>query len=174
MASALSLTPDVVSKQFRVLDSSSSGSPSSLSKSRFAGTARRAAPARVCVRCSATDDDRSAAAVPNGVSHSSAAAAALPSRYRSAMEKSRALAMHKADEAAAEAAREAPAAAAAAATVVLERVRLVAGQEECGACEAAGSVTCATCAATGLYVDPVMECQGIIVKVRCLGTCLLH
>ncbi|CAI5982798.1 unnamed protein product [Closterium sp. NIES-64] len=152
--------------QLRVLDSSSSVSSSSLLKSQFASSTRSAASARVCVRCSATDDGRSAATVVNGASHSSATAD-LPSRYRSAMERSRAIAMHKADEAAAEASRDAPVAAAA--PVVLERVRLVAGQEECGGCEAAGSVPCATCAASGLYVDPIMECQGIIVKVRCLG-----
>ncbi|CAI5509752.1 unnamed protein product [Closterium sp. Naga37s-1] len=166
MASSLSLTSDVVSKQLRVLDSSSSASSSSLLKSQFASSTRSAASARVCVRCSATDDGRSSATIVNGASHSSATAD-LPSRYRSAMERSRAIAMHKADEAAAEASRDAPAAAAA--PVVLERVRLVAGQEECGGCEAAGSVPCATCAASGLYVDPIMECQGIIVKVRCLG-----
>ncbi|CAI5483535.1 unnamed protein product [Closterium sp. Yama58-4] len=166
MASSLSLTSDVVSKQLRVLDSSSSASSSNVLKSQFACSTRSAASACVCVRCSAADDGRSAATVVNGASHSSAIAD-LPSRYRSAMERSRAIAMHKADEAAAEASRDA--AAAAAAPVVLERVRLVAGQEECGGCEAAGSVPCATCAASGLYVDPIMECQGIIVKVRCLG-----
>ncbi|CAN6304128.1 unnamed protein product [Urochloa humidicola] len=39
----------------------------------------------------------------------------------------------------------------------------------CSNCEAKGAVLCATCAGTGLYVDSILESQGIIVKVRCLG-----
>uniref|UniRef100_A0A1J3JD55 Protein EMBRYO SAC DEVELOPMENT ARREST 3, chloroplastic n=1 Tax=Noccaea caerulescens TaxID=107243 RepID=A0A1J3JD55_NOCCA len=39
----------------------------------------------------------------------------------------------------------------------------------CTCCEAKGALLCATCSGTGLYVDSIMECQGIIVKVRCLG-----
>jgi hypothetical protein len=39
----------------------------------------------------------------------------------------------------------------------------------CSSCEAKGAVLCATCAGTGLYVDSILESQGIIVKVRCLG-----
>lgn len=39
----------------------------------------------------------------------------------------------------------------------------------CSSCEAKGAVLCATCAGSGLYVDSILESQGIIVKVRCLG-----
>ncbi|KAL6637192.1 hypothetical protein ACP70R_024764 [Stipagrostis hirtigluma subsp. patula] len=39
----------------------------------------------------------------------------------------------------------------------------------CLSCEAKGAVLCATCAGSGLYVDSILESQGIIVKVRCLG-----
>ncbi|RLN38670.1 uncharacterized protein C2845_PM01G33510 [Panicum miliaceum] len=39
----------------------------------------------------------------------------------------------------------------------------------CTSCEAKGAVLCATCAGSGLYVDSILESQGIIVKVRCLG-----
>ncbi|XP_020160729.1 uncharacterized protein [Aegilops tauschii subsp. strangulata] len=39
----------------------------------------------------------------------------------------------------------------------------------CVRCETKGAVLCATCAGSGLYVDSIMESQGIIVKVRCLG-----
>ncbi|PIA54039.1 hypothetical protein AQUCO_00900545v1 [Aquilegia coerulea] len=39
----------------------------------------------------------------------------------------------------------------------------------CSSCEAKGAVPCATCSGSGLYVDSIMESQGIIVKVRCLG-----
>ncbi|KAH9610607.1 hypothetical protein KSS87_009852 [Heliosperma pusillum] len=39
----------------------------------------------------------------------------------------------------------------------------------CSDCQAKGAVLCTTCGGSGLYVDSVMECQGIIVKVRCLG-----
>ena len=39
----------------------------------------------------------------------------------------------------------------------------------CVSCETKGAVLCATCAGSGLYVDSIMESQGIIVKVRCLG-----
>ncbi|XLR10903.1 hypothetical protein S83_038841, partial [Arachis hypogaea] len=35
-------------------------------------------------------------------------------------------------------------------------------------CEAKGVVLCITCAGSGLYVDSILESQGIIVKVRCL------
>ncbi|KAK4377862.1 hypothetical protein RND71_004158 [Anisodus tanguticus] len=40
---------------------------------------------------------------------------------------------------------------------------------QCPSCEAKGAVLCATCSGSGLYVDSIMESQGIIVKVRCLG-----
>ncbi|XP_066386566.1 uncharacterized protein [Miscanthus floridulus] len=39
----------------------------------------------------------------------------------------------------------------------------------CSSCEAKGAVLCATCGGSGLYVDSILESQGIIVKVRCLG-----
>nr|GMD46498.1 putative heat shock protein DnaJ, cysteine-rich domain-containing protein [Ipomoea batatas] len=39
----------------------------------------------------------------------------------------------------------------------------------CAGCEAKGAVLCKTCSGSGLYVDSIMESQGIIVKVRCLG-----
>ncbi|KAL1314251.1 hypothetical protein HN51_041031 [Arachis hypogaea] len=39
----------------------------------------------------------------------------------------------------------------------------------CTDCEAKGAVLCITCAGSGLYVDSILESQGIIVKVRCLG-----
>nr|GMD43092.1 putative heat shock protein DnaJ, cysteine-rich domain-containing protein [Ipomoea batatas] len=41
----------------------------------------------------------------------------------------------------------------------------------CAGCEAKGAVLCKTCSGSGLYVDSIMESQGIIVKVRCLGKC---
>ncbi|XP_057249693.1 uncharacterized protein LOC104884594 [Beta vulgaris subsp. vulgaris] len=39
----------------------------------------------------------------------------------------------------------------------------------CGDCQAKGAVLCTTCGGSGLYVDSILECQGIIVKVRCLS-----
>ena len=39
----------------------------------------------------------------------------------------------------------------------------------CLDCELKGAILCATCSGSGLYVDSILECQGIIVKVRCLG-----
>ncbi|XP_065853735.1 uncharacterized protein [Euphorbia lathyris] len=39
----------------------------------------------------------------------------------------------------------------------------------CADCEAKGATLCATCSGSGLYVDSILESQGIIVKVRCLG-----
>ncbi|KAJ9179866.1 hypothetical protein P3X46_008181 [Hevea brasiliensis] len=39
----------------------------------------------------------------------------------------------------------------------------------CIDCEAKGAVLCTTCSGSGLYVDSILESQGIIVKVRCLG-----
>uniref|UniRef100_J3LRA0 Uncharacterized protein n=2 Tax=Oryza brachyantha TaxID=4533 RepID=J3LRA0_ORYBR len=39
----------------------------------------------------------------------------------------------------------------------------------CISCETKGAVLCATCVGSGLYVDSILESQGIIVKVRCLG-----
>ncbi|KAE8679007.1 elongation factor Ts [Hibiscus syriacus] len=39
----------------------------------------------------------------------------------------------------------------------------------CIDCQAKGVVLCSTCSGCGLYVDSILESQGIIVKVRCLG-----
>lgn len=39
----------------------------------------------------------------------------------------------------------------------------------CTDCEVKGVVLCATCEGSGLYIDSILESQGIIVKVRCLG-----
>ena len=48
----------------------------------------------------------------------------------------------------------------------------IGGNKRCTCCEAKGALLCATCSGTGLYVDSIMESQGIIVKVRCLGKAL--
>ncbi|KAG6542804.1 hypothetical protein Mapa_015708 [Marchantia paleacea] len=45
----------------------------------------------------------------------------------------------------------------------------VGNKPKCTSCEAKGAVECLTCAGTGLYVDAVLESQGVIVRVRCLG-----
>ncbi|XP_010492749.1 PREDICTED: uncharacterized protein LOC104770097 isoform X2 [Camelina sativa] len=47
--------------------------------------------------------------------------------------------------------------------------REIGDNQRCTCCEAKGALLCATCSGTGLYVDSIMESQGIIVKVRCLG-----
>ncbi|EFJ38135.1 hypothetical protein SELMODRAFT_437654 [Selaginella moellendorffii] len=39
----------------------------------------------------------------------------------------------------------------------------------CSRCGSSGSVQCLTCSGTGLYVESILESQGIIAKVRCLG-----
>ncbi|CAA3031047.1 uncharacterized protein LOC111368928 [Olea europaea subsp. europaea] len=39
----------------------------------------------------------------------------------------------------------------------------------CPSCQAKGAVLCTTCSGSGLYIDSILESQGIIVKVRCLG-----
>lgn len=43
----------------------------------------------------------------------------------------------------------------------------------CTDCQAKGAVLCTTCSGSGLYVDSILESQGIIVKVRCLGNFFL-
>lgn len=48
-------------------------------------------------------------------------------------------------------------------------LRAIGNNPRCPVCEAKGAVECATCAGSGLYVDAILESQGIIVKVRCLG-----
>ncbi|KAL5218528.1 hypothetical protein ABZP36_019212 [Zizania latifolia] len=45
----------------------------------------------------------------------------------------------------------------------------VGGNPPCISCETKGAVLCATCGGSGLYIDSILESQGIIVKVRCLG-----
>lgn len=47
--------------------------------------------------------------------------------------------------------------------------KAIGNNPRCTDCHAKGAVLCATCAGSGLYVDSIMESQGIIVKVRCLG-----
>ncbi|KAF8085427.1 hypothetical protein N665_0667s0023 [Sinapis alba] len=47
--------------------------------------------------------------------------------------------------------------------------REIGDNKRCTCCEAKGALLCATCSGTGLYIDSIMESQGIIVKVRCLG-----
>uniref|UniRef100_A0A7C8YRV6 Uncharacterized protein n=1 Tax=Opuntia streptacantha TaxID=393608 RepID=A0A7C8YRV6_OPUST len=42
-------------------------------------------------------------------------------------------------------------------------------QPRCTDCQAKGALLCSTCGGSGLYVDSILESQGIIVKVRCLG-----
>ncbi|KAG4194233.1 hypothetical protein ERO13_A06G040900v2 [Gossypium hirsutum] len=46
--------------------------------------------------------------------------------------------------------------------------KIVGDNPQCSACQAKGVVLCTTCAGSGLYVDSILESQGIIVKVRCL------
>ncbi|KAG8367742.1 hypothetical protein BUALT_Bualt16G0104500 [Buddleja alternifolia] len=45
----------------------------------------------------------------------------------------------------------------------------VGNNPRCTSCQAKGAILCATCSGSGLYVDSILESQGIIVKVRCLG-----
>jgi hypothetical protein len=47
--------------------------------------------------------------------------------------------------------------------------KLIGDNPRCTDCQAKGAVLCTTCSGSGLYVDSIMESQGIIVKVRCLG-----
>lgn len=47
--------------------------------------------------------------------------------------------------------------------------KAIGNNSRCTDCQAKGAVLCATCAGSGLYVDSILESQGIIVKVRCLG-----
>ncbi|MED6170922.1 hypothetical protein PIB30_035793 [Stylosanthes scabra] len=47
--------------------------------------------------------------------------------------------------------------------------KAIGNNPRCTDCEAKGAVLCITCAGSGLYVDSILESQGIIVKVRCLG-----
>lgn len=47
--------------------------------------------------------------------------------------------------------------------------KVIGDNPRCQDCKAKGAVLCSTCSGSGLYVDSIMESQGIIVKVRCLG-----
>ncbi|TKY62846.1 hypothetical protein E2542_SST12706 [Spatholobus suberectus] len=47
--------------------------------------------------------------------------------------------------------------------------KAIGNNTRCTDCQAKGAVLCVTCAGSGLYVDSILESQGIIVKVRCLG-----
>ncbi|GAY40016.1 hypothetical protein CUMW_048820 [Citrus unshiu] len=47
--------------------------------------------------------------------------------------------------------------------------KVIGDNPRCTECKAKGAVLCATCSGSGLYVDSILESQGIIVKVRCLG-----
>ncbi|XP_031499483.1 uncharacterized protein LOC116263830 [Nymphaea colorata] len=47
--------------------------------------------------------------------------------------------------------------------------REIGNNPRCFACEAKGAILCRTCSGSGLYIDSVLESQGILVKVRCLG-----
>ncbi|CBI31228.3 uncharacterized protein LOC100241525 [Vitis vinifera] len=47
--------------------------------------------------------------------------------------------------------------------------KVIGDNPRCIDCQAKGAVLCATCSGSGLYVDSILESQGIIVKVRCLG-----
>ena len=50
--------------------------------------------------------------------------------------------------------------------------KIIGNNPRCIDCEAKGAVLCTTCSGSGLYVDSILESQGIIVKVRCLGKSL--
>ncbi|KAH7846132.1 hypothetical protein Vadar_010346 [Vaccinium darrowii] len=47
--------------------------------------------------------------------------------------------------------------------------KIIGDNPSCPDCQAKGAVLCRTCSGSGLYVDSILESQGIIVKVRCLG-----
>ncbi|EXB96278.1 hypothetical protein L484_001789 [Morus notabilis] len=47
--------------------------------------------------------------------------------------------------------------------------KLIGDNPRCNDCHAKGAVLCSTCSGSGLYVDSILESQGTIVKVRCLG-----
>ncbi|KAM1078866.1 hypothetical protein ACFX2J_013607 [Malus domestica] len=49
--------------------------------------------------------------------------------------------------------------------------KIIGNNPRCFDCEAKGAVLCTTCSGSDLYVDSILESQGIIVKVRCLGRC---
>ncbi|KAF9660635.1 hypothetical protein SADUNF_Sadunf19G0046400 [Salix dunnii] len=47
--------------------------------------------------------------------------------------------------------------------------KVIGDNPRCTDCQVKGAVLCTTCSGSGLYVDSILESQGIIVKVRCLG-----
>ncbi|KAG5224283.1 DnaJ/Hsp40 cysteine-rich domain superfamily protein [Salix suchowensis] len=47
--------------------------------------------------------------------------------------------------------------------------KVIGDNPRCTDCQVEGAVLCSTCSGSGLYVDSILESQGIIVKVRCLG-----
>ncbi|KAG0496310.1 hypothetical protein HPP92_000847 [Vanilla planifolia] len=47
--------------------------------------------------------------------------------------------------------------------------REIGSNPPCSQCDQTGIILCGTCSGSGLYVDSILESQGIIVKVRCLG-----
>ncbi|KAH7513176.1 hypothetical protein FEM48_Zijuj12G0168700 [Ziziphus jujuba var. spinosa] len=47
--------------------------------------------------------------------------------------------------------------------------KVIGDNPRCNDCQAKGAVLCTTCSGSGLYVDSILESQGILVKVRCLG-----
>jgi hypothetical protein len=53
-------------------------------------------------------------------------------------------------------------------------LRSIGNKPKCPRCKAKGAVHCATCSGSGLYVDSILESQGIIVKVRCLGMYFIY
>jgi hypothetical protein len=50
--------------------------------------------------------------------------------------------------------------------------KIIGNNPRCIDCEARGAVLCTICSGSGLYIDSILESQGIIVKVRCLGKSL--
>eukprot|EP00897_Mesotaenium_endlicherianum_P001055 jgi/Mesen1/10950/ME000096S10529 len=48
--------------------------------------------------------------------------------------------------------------------VKLQPPKAIGDKPRCGECEQRGVLECSTCGATGLYVDPIMESQGVVVK----------
>lgn len=47
--------------------------------------------------------------------------------------------------------------------------KLIGNKPRCSDCQAKGVILCRTCSGSGLYIDSILESQGIMVKVRCLG-----
>ncbi|XP_058216505.1 uncharacterized protein LOC131327387 [Rhododendron vialii] len=47
--------------------------------------------------------------------------------------------------------------------------KVIGDNPSCPDCQTKGAVLCRTCSGSGLYVDSILESQGIIVNVRCLG-----